>query len=689
MTRYRTVAMLVGAGLCAALFIYVRDSAVRQDASVAVEGRGSAAPPPVDGNADGGSASETSPVEEQSRAGRTIENFALETVGDAPVQVSLDDWSETPVVVIVFLGTNCPLAERYSARLSTIAEDFSGRAAVLGVFSNRGDDPQEIRHFADERHLSFPVLKDWDNRLADELAAEKTPEAFVLARHDEQPGRVVSYVGRIDDQFKVNVHGTQARSHDLRNAIDAALSGEDLVPREVACEGCVIERRPEGAPAQRPTVAFAEVRWILEQHCVMCHRAGQPGFSLEDPADVRDMASNIVYRTSPHREGRHRMPPWNARTGIDSGFTMSRLLLSEKDWNALATWYDEGAVVDDFETKLAASSSAMLGSDGDAHSADAQPLYDYTIQLPEFEVPGDGFDGNKFLLIDPGITRDVLAVIQLTPVKGAESIHHAGLLLYTEDLGGPPDDDKLVDLVTHQGSGVSGWLPGMTTSEKAGLAPGKYPGETAILLPAGRKLVGQFHLQSKGEVGRVAQMQMRVQIFDPDVVKYVPDVYYVWKVNFTIPPHAENHEIRTTRVLNRDIVAAGFGVHGHKRLKRAHVEATLPDGEELLLLDADYSEDWQWTYFLPEEFFLPEGTTIDSVFTYENTEDYLAGAADPAQVVRSGYRTTDEMCRFNIICRQSADEVKRMLASDESGEPPFDRERIRVEPVDISMRFIK
>ena len=114
----------------------------------------------------------------------------------------LDEAGESKVVVVAFLGTECPLASLYAPRLAELARSYEKKGvAFFGVDANQQDAPSALARFAREHDLPFPLLKDVGNELADRLGVERTPEVFVL-----DAGRVVRYRGRVDDQFGFGVH---------------------------------------------------------------------------------------------------------------------------------------------------------------------------------------------------------------------------------------------------------------------------------------------------------------------------------------------------------------------------------------------------------------------------------------------------------------------------------------------------
>jgi hypothetical protein len=79
------------------------------------------------------------------------------------------------------------------------------------------------------------ILRDPNHVLVKKLQADVTPEAFVIG-----PGGVV-YRGRIDDLFAdLGKKRRQARTRDLRDALDAFLSGQRVVNSRTDAVGCYI-----------------------------------------------------------------------------------------------------------------------------------------------------------------------------------------------------------------------------------------------------------------------------------------------------------------------------------------------------------------------------------------------------------------------------------------------------------------
>src|SRR5947209_17910404 len=74
---------------------------------------------------------------------------------------TLDEARDRKVVVLAFLGTECPLAEAYAPRLAEVARDFEERGVgFFGVDANEQDGPAAIGRFAGEHGPPLPLLKD-------------------------------------------------------------------------------------------------------------------------------------------------------------------------------------------------------------------------------------------------------------------------------------------------------------------------------------------------------------------------------------------------------------------------------------------------------------------------------------------------------------------------------------------------
>lgn len=135
---------------------------------------------------------------------------------------------------LIFISAQCPVVRDYMERISKIAADYSARGVtVVGIYSNATETDSDIKAHMTANHVTFPVLRDKGNKIADQLGAEHTPEVFFLDASNK-----LVYHGRIDNQRNV----TLVNANDLRDAIDATLAGKPVVKTEAAAFGCSIKR---------------------------------------------------------------------------------------------------------------------------------------------------------------------------------------------------------------------------------------------------------------------------------------------------------------------------------------------------------------------------------------------------------------------------------------------------------------
>src|SRR4051794_14533360 len=73
----------------------------------------------------------------------------------------LADWQTGRVLVVAFVGAECPLAELYAERLAGLADEYEPRGvAFLGLAPNRRDSAAAVDRFARAHQIPFPILED-------------------------------------------------------------------------------------------------------------------------------------------------------------------------------------------------------------------------------------------------------------------------------------------------------------------------------------------------------------------------------------------------------------------------------------------------------------------------------------------------------------------------------------------------
>jgi len=140
------------------------------------------------------------------------------------------------IVVLVFLRRDCPVSSRYAPVIQSVAAEHARDANFWLVYPDKDDSPQAIRDYLHVYGYQLPALRDPGHVLVKQAHAEITPEVAVF-----DADRQLVYHGRIDDWYvdfgRSRPHPT---THELRDAIEAALRGKQPAHTAVKGIGCYI-----------------------------------------------------------------------------------------------------------------------------------------------------------------------------------------------------------------------------------------------------------------------------------------------------------------------------------------------------------------------------------------------------------------------------------------------------------------
>jgi peroxiredoxin len=118
--------------------------------------------------------------------------------------------------------------------MEQVAQEYQSRGiSVVGINANAKESADDVKTHASANHLSFTILKDHQNKIADYLGAQVTPEAFLL-----DPSNKLLYHGRVDNSRDL----TKVKTRDLRDALDAFLAGKQIEKPTALAFGCTIQR---------------------------------------------------------------------------------------------------------------------------------------------------------------------------------------------------------------------------------------------------------------------------------------------------------------------------------------------------------------------------------------------------------------------------------------------------------------
>lgn len=168
--------------------------------------------------------------------------FRVRTVMDA--QGTIHQLGAKPgvkAIVLVFLGPECPISQRYVPELNRIAAAHQTNAVEFyGVVAARKSARTNAAAFAREYAVDFPILVDDTLSLARWLRPTHVPEAYVLKRDGD-----LIYHGRIDDWYEsIGKPRAVIQQRELRDAINALLSDRTPARTYARPVGCYFEELP-------------------------------------------------------------------------------------------------------------------------------------------------------------------------------------------------------------------------------------------------------------------------------------------------------------------------------------------------------------------------------------------------------------------------------------------------------------
>ncbi len=138
------------------------------------------------------------------------------------------------VVVLAFWSAECPVSREYDAYFNRLADRYPGQVVVLGVDANVNEQMEAIVKAQRERGVRFPILRDADCALADELDAATTPHVFIVDR----AGRL-AYAGAVDDR---TFRQREATVNYVDQAVEALLNNAPPPVSHTQPYGCTIVR---------------------------------------------------------------------------------------------------------------------------------------------------------------------------------------------------------------------------------------------------------------------------------------------------------------------------------------------------------------------------------------------------------------------------------------------------------------
>lgn len=524
-------------------------------------------------------------------------------------QVSLPSSADSKLVVVAFLGTECPLAKLYSTRLQQITEAYPrDQVSIIAVNSNLQDNLTEIAAFVRRQGLSYPVLKDKGAQTADLFGAERTPQVFLL-----DASRTIRYQGRVDDQYVIGIQRDRPSREDLKLAIEELLANKPVSVPATPALGCLIGRL--NTDVKDNTVTYSnQISRIFQKHCVACHRPDEigpfPMLSYDDVAGWGPMIAEVV--------AEKRMPPWHADPHFGS-FVNDRSMSTEER-NLILTWVKNGCP----EGNPAELPEPLKFTDG--WQLERAPDLVVAMADKPFSVPAEGGpEGIKYqqFWVPSGFTEDRwFNGAEIRP--GNRSIVHH-VIVYAHENNNKSSRQEF----------LAAYVPGLRESFA--------PKGAAKKIPANSWLRFEVHYTPNGSP-QEDLTKIGFLFTTPENVTHEIKTAMAMSQKFEIKPMlADQKFVTRTKSLPIDVQLIAMMPHMHLRGQAFEFVAEYPDGtEEVLLNVPKYDFNWQTRYSLKESKTIKSGTVIRCTATFDNSPRNLANP-DPTATVVWGDQSWEEM----------------------------------------------
>jgi thiol-disulfide isomerase/thioredoxin len=144
------------------------------------------------------------------------------------------------IVVMLFVRTDCPISNRYAPAIQELSARYKAHAAFFLVYPIKSETPEQIRNHLNAFGYHLKAIRDPRFVLVKESQVAVTPESAVFS----PDGRLL-YHGRIDDWYQDFGRARQApTTHDLSDAIVAAIAGKPPLTASMPAVGCFLPERP-------------------------------------------------------------------------------------------------------------------------------------------------------------------------------------------------------------------------------------------------------------------------------------------------------------------------------------------------------------------------------------------------------------------------------------------------------------
>jgi hypothetical protein len=394
-----------------------------------------------------------------------------------------------------------------------------------------------------------------------------------------------------------------------------------------------------------------EVAAIINDNCVVCHRAGGIGpMSFETYEQVRPWAPLIQMRVA-NRE----MPPYAYDHGIGIQDLQGDWRLSQDEIDTVVAWVNAGAQYGNQDIVVQPANlpdPEAWNFEGDF----GQP--NLIIPSVAIDIPANGNDLWHKHLVPTGLTEDrCIKAVQVKPRGEAKAVvHHA--------------NSNIV---------IDGGRQAMLTEYAMGKWGEIVPEGVCRTLPANSQVRWDIHMfpgglgaMAPGSVIKDNVVEIGLWLYteeESEQLKYKQDLSLYRLGNqddIVIPPHGY-YMTQGFHSFDHPVRLDSFQPHGHLRMNAASLEIFYPSTgrTEQISQVSNWSATWHHSHLYDPDVapLLPAGAVIVLKQWYDNTENN-PNNPDPDMWVMGGSRTGDEMTHAWLAITHLDDEGYNKLKEE-------------------------
>ncbi len=424
--------------------------------------------------------------------------------------------------------------------------------------------------------------------------------------------------------------------------------------------------------SQTDKVTFTkDISSIVYNKCTSCHRSGESGpINLTSYEEVASLGSMVEHVTQSNY-----MPPWPPDPSYTPHSLLDERFLTDDEKNLISEWVEQGMIEGDPELE-AAMPAFPEGS--------AIGVPDYVFELEEeYFIEGNNQDDYRVFVFPTGFTEDTyIKAIEFRP-DNREAVHHALMMADVTGTGAAQDAESPDTLGYEAFGGFN--LDGVSPNDYVflgGYAPGMNPivwhGELGMKIPAGADLLCQVHY-APSSIDEWDQSSINLFTKPASEVEREVKMKMWLRLDLEVPANTETEIEACLNFSNsfadmfgpgpiyqfgqptgfygeqncelpEDWSLLGILPHSHLMGTSWEVYAQTPDGETLPIIKIpNWDFDWQGFYYPEYMQYIPAGSRIEAIATYDNTSDIN---------MDWGENTTDEMffCPIYYVPYEQGDE---------------------------------